>query len=391
MLHRLLDIFHSFLQIAFRIIFARKAQVLFYYPQHFNRSAAGTNPFFDPLLQTCEEAGISYKLLEEPDWGTDKPRNPRAIKADAFFVLVLILRKLVKLAGIKDFYAAEPHVARLVNILTFGRLRYPRYVTISGSMQHLFLALHTKAIVYDTQHGVLTKYHKTFFDEHKQLRSVFTDARLHWLMWGEGYRKAFIRGEEDLLSDKVHVIGYPIAKNVISNSGFREKIIVISLQLTADYDEETLHIEKEMVGDFIAQLDGIGYKVLIKHHPRYNNIISVDDWFERYNYIEETKLPLIELVKIARIQLIVHSTTTFEFAEYGIPSFVMINSKRVIGKEVFYDDFQYPLYKGLSLHDVLTRIEDRKQYQADGEVVKDWYYKFYTPFRKDVFQHLITK
>ncbi|MBR7028670.1 MAG: hypothetical protein IKI05_04615, partial [Bacteroidaceae bacterium] len=68
MLHRLLDIFHSFFQIAFRIILARKVQVLFYYPQHFNRSAAGTNPFFDPLLQTCEEAGISYKLLEEPDW-----------------------------------------------------------------------------------------------------------------------------------------------------------------------------------------------------------------------------------------------------------------------------------------------------------------------------------
>ena len=388
MLHRLLDIFHSFLQIAFRIIFARKAQVLFYYPQHFNRSAAGTNPFFDPLLQTCEEAGISYKLLEEPDWGTDKPRNPRAIKADAFFVLVLILRKLVKLAGIKDFYAAEPHVARLVNVLTFGRLRYRRYVTISGSMQFLFAAMNEDTRVYDMQHGNLYKQHYVFFGNNRKLRKPYYNRKLKWLVWGKGYRDCFCQGEEELLADRVFVVGYPIhsEKNIFKS---RDNVLLLSLQLTADYNQQELIEEKKLLEGLLEQLQGSNYKVLLKHHPRYNDIISVDDWSEKYDNIEFSMSPLDELVAEVKFHITCWSTTAFEYAKYGIPTYFLYNDIRPMGKRLFYEEYKYPLYYKMHINDVLERISDDSKYAQDASCVQEWYQTFYSTYDSEVFKRLL--
>ena len=86
------DVILSFFELAKNIIFARKAKVLFFYPQHFNRSSEGTNPFFDPMLRACEEYGISYKLVEEQS-GTTHPRNPNAIKGDTLYWLIILYFK----------------------------------------------------------------------------------------------------------------------------------------------------------------------------------------------------------------------------------------------------------------------------------------------------------
>jgi len=390
MLHRLLDIFHSFLQIAFRIIFARKGQVLFYYPQHFNRSAVGTNPFFDPLLQTCEEAGISYKLLEEPDWGTDKSRNPRAIKADAFFVLVLILRKLVKLAGIKDFYAAEPHVARLVNILTFGRLRYRRYVTISGSMQFLFAAMNEDTRVYDMQHGILYKRHHVFFDENFKLRPHYYNKKLHWLVWGKGYYDTFVKNEESIFYDRVHLVGFPMKHSNNSNNMLRRsKTIIISLQFNPSYDKDTLLKEKKLLTECLDELQYTGYRILLKHHPRFEHCISLEDWFKHYNFIEETNESLESLSQFVDLHITPNSTASFDYARYKIPTYFLYNDERPFGKLIFYDEYAYPLYYRTSLRKVVSHIEDNKEYMEDRNIVYGWYKHFYSSFDKKLFIALV--
>lgn len=390
MLHRLLGILYSFFQIAFRIIFARKAQVLFYYPQHFNRSAAGTNPFFDPLLQTCEEAGISYKLLEEPDWGTDKPRNPSAIKADAFFVLVLILRKLVKLAGIKDFYAAEPHVARLVNVLTFGRLRYRRYVTISGSMQHLFLYLDRLSIVYDFQHGIWTKYNVNFFNEKYYLHSYLENEHLHWLMWGEGFKDSFVRCNANL-SKRIHIIGFYSSQSINHDSFLKAKnnIILISLQIVDEWDDEKISKYISLLDSILSEINPNKYRVLIKHHPRCSHKSTILGLFAKYDFLQETTMPLEELVKIVGLQISAYSTTIFDYAKYSIPSFIMYSEDFYIGKHIFYDDFSYPLYRGKSLSWVLDSIEDPINYNNDSIRVNSWFHYFYSNYSKDAFIGLL--
>ena len=89
---KLKNILISFFQIYSQIIFKKRVEVIFYYPQHFNRSKDGTNPYFDPLMKVCNENGIRYVVIEEPAGGTDKPHNSKTLRGDALLLTILILR-----------------------------------------------------------------------------------------------------------------------------------------------------------------------------------------------------------------------------------------------------------------------------------------------------------
>ena len=384
-----LNFLTSFWQLTTHIIFAKKAKVLFYYPQHFNRTAQATNPFFDRLLETCDRHGISYKLIEEPDWGTDKPRNPKAIKGDFLFVLITLIRKLVGCCGVKDSTKRERITARIVNAFTLGRLQYPQYITISGSMLIVFLYLNRHAIVYDMQHGVLYKQHPTFFDEHEHLRPyVANELRWHWLMWGEGYKKCFCRGEEDVLKGRVHVVGYPIAaaKNTIVEEN--EKIVLFSFQFTYDWNDKQLQEAKYVTDEALQQLAGKNVRVLLKHHPRYNNSISIDDLLQKYPFAELTTLSMQELMPITMLQVTINSTTAFEYAEQGIPSYFIDQNARVKRGNLFYYEYQYPLYQGMSLGEVVERLSVDSLREQDTKVVGQWYREFYDEYNEQEFLKL---
>lgn len=363
-------------------------KILFYYPQHFNRSAGGTNPFFDELLKACDEAGISYDLMEEPDGGTDKPRNPQAKKADTFFWTVWFLRNVARLFS-RDFYKRENISAKMLNVLTFGKYRYDKYITISGSMLHLFAALNPKAPVYDMQHGVVGKFHATFFDENKALRQQFYNPQLHWLFWGKGYEDSFVRGEEQLLKGRTHALGYPIpVENKIATADGR-KVILFSLQFTADWDMEMLQKQKALLEQHVSALEGCGYEVLLRHHPRYNNVISIDDVLQKYPYAKVTTAPLSELLHQVLLQVTFHSTTAFEYAQMGIPSFFMHNDQFPHCDNLMYEEYRYPLYENVSFREVVARLVSDKAFVADGKIVNDWYNRFYTPFSKEAFLNLL--
>lgn len=352
-----------------------KPQVLFYYPQHFNRSAEGTNPFFDRLLETCDKNGISYRLYEEPDYATDKPRNPKAKKADLFYWTVWFVRKVVRLFNHADFYEREKVVARIVNCLTLGRWRVPVYITISGSMYHLFAEINPNGKVYDMQHGVLMKSHITFFDENERLRPQFYQKNLHWLMWGNGYKDLFERGEESILQGRVHTVGYPIPQRQdIAIS--KEKVALMSLQLTHDWDAETLQKHKSLIDEILSQFDGSGYKVLLRHHPRFNNVIDISDIISRYDFVDITKESFDQLVRKVSLHVTFTSTTAFEYAQYGIPTIFMSGTGFPQKDNMMYREFKYPLFLGKDIKESIEYLQDN---DTSG-VVKKWYEKFYSPF-----------
>lgn len=363
-------------------------KILFYYPQHFNRSAEGTNPFFDELLKVCDEAGIQYDLMEEPDGGTDRPRNPHAKKADRFFRTVWFLRNLAKLFS-RDFYKRERIAAKMLNVLNFGKYRYDKYITISGSMFHFFAALNPKARVYDMQHGVLGKFHTTFFDDKKKLRQQFYNPQLHWLFWGKGYDECFIRGEEQLLKDRTHVVGYPLpVEDKIANADGRN-VILFSLQFTADWDKEMLQRQKKLFEQQVSVLEDCGYEVLLRHHPRYNNVINIDDVLQKYPYVKVTKAPLSELLDKVLLQITFNSTTAFEYAQMGIPSFFMHNDQFPHCDNLMYEEYLYPLYENKSLREVVDHLATSEAFATDGKIVNEWYNRFYTPFDKEAFLNLL--
>lgn len=363
-------------------------KILFYYPQHFNRSAEGTNPFFDELLKVCDEVGISHDLMEEPDGGTDKPRNPQAKKADTFFWTVWFLRNVAKLFSC-DFYKREKIAAKMLNVFTLGKYRYDKYITISGSMFHFFAALNPKAQVYDMQHGVLGKFHTTFFDKSNKLRASYYDKQLQWLFWGPGYESCFIK-DEPILKGRTHVVGYPIPTEdgELANANGRN-VILFSLQLTADWDEEMLKKQKTLLESHIAQLKDFGYEILLRHHPRYNNVISIGDVLEKYPYVKVTTSSLSELLFRVLLQVTYHSTTAFEYAQMGIPSFFMHNDYFHHCDNLMYEEYRYPLYENKFLREVVDHLSTFEAFATDGKIVNEWYNRFYTPFSKEAFLNLL--
>lgn len=361
-----------------------KPQVIFYYPQHFNRSAEGTNPFFDRFLEACDNNGISYRLLEEPDGGTDKPRNKRAERAAVMFWTITIIRKVLSnIQPRKSFYERERTVAKIFNCISFGRYKYPIYITISGSMYHLFSYLNPAAPVYDVQHGVLMKGHITFFDENERLRPQFYQNNLHWIMWGKGYKDLFERGES-VLDGRVHVCGYPIS----ARQGIelpKNKVALVSLQFTHDWVQAELLKHKKLLDDTLNQFRGTGYTVFLRHHPRFNNVIDLSDITDKYDFAQFTTKPFSQLVNEISLQVAYSSTTAFEYAEYGIPSIFMWNEEFPHDKNIMYREFQYPLFKDTPVKESLEYLETNDV----SSVVKDWYKIFYSPFDEKAFISLL--
>lgn len=386
------DIFQSFCQLTTKVVLVRRPKVMFYYPQHFNRTLQGTNPFFDRMLATCDKYGISYQLIEEPDWGTDKPRNQKAIKGDALFVLITIIRKIVIKCGVKDLLQREKVTARIVNVLTFGRFRREKYITISGSMIELFINLNKNATVYDMQHGILYKQHPTFFDETEHIRpQIANETRWHWLMWGRGYQECFCRGDEAILTGRTHVVGYPVVLDNRLVPEDAKSVVLFSLQFTHDWNDETLRIAKSVTEMALQQLEGSNVRVLFRHHPRFNNSISIDDLLQKYPFVELTTLPMQELRTIVMLQVAINSTTAFEYAEVGIPSFFIDRESRVKNGALFYDEYNYPLYRNQTIGEVVERLQNRTHRNHDAEVVRKWYKEFYDEFNEQEFLKVLSK
>lgn len=370
-------------------------KILFYYPQHFNRSERGTNPFFDSLMDACDKAGIAYDLYEEPDSSTDKPHNPKAKRARMFLCTILVIRKIVRvLMPWKNFYQRERICAHIFDIISLGSWHYSKYVSISGSMEELFLALNPKADVLEMQHGVDFSNKDSYFDNCK-LKEPYHSMHWHLMSWGEGYRSCVIRGHEDEygLSKRVHVVGYPMYRDIsvhLSQNKLHGMFtILFSFQFTHDWDMCMLKRYKNVIMETLQELEGMDCEVLLKHHPRYNNCIDLSDLYSRFPFAHETKETLYELQRKTNLHVTLNSTTGFEFAEVGIPSYFLCNTDFPQHESLFYNEYHYPLYEGMGISEIVKRLHNEDCAQRDADVVQKWYKKFYSPFNEGAFLQLL--
>lgn len=386
------NIFSSFIDITRNIIFAKRVDVIFYYPQHFNRSAQGTNPFFDPLLCACDKAGISYKLIEEPDRGTDKPRNPKAIKGDFLYFLILSLRKILRLITRNpNFLAIEKQVARIIDTFSLYRFKAPYYVSISGSLNEFFLSLNPNGKVFEVQHGVIFAGKDSFFEPDGSLHPGYKNPRFNWLVWGQGYADSVMRGNVSIMKDRMFATGYPLAlkDEFVPKSSFDDKLVLISVRFTTDFTQAELQQKKNNLSAFLDEMKDCGVKVLIKHHPRYNNVISLDDLFERHPFASVTNDSLPTLQNKIFLQVTTDSTTAFEYAETGILTFFYSNKDFMQKDNLFYKEYKYPLYFGMGIVDVINHLKEPENYRQDSITIRKWYDKFYTPFNEHEFLNIL--
>ena len=382
--------FQSWYDITRFIIFKKKKSVIFATPQHFNRAENGKNPYIEKLISTCKDQNIPFLQLESPEYEAPQPRDPNAIRIDLIFWLMMLLNKIaIRIYG-KSNRNATRAVAIFINCITLGKLRVSCYITMAGLFIEMFQEMSPNATVYDLQHGIIYAGHPGYFDSNGNISASLSAPNCKILLWGDGFKDLFVNSTENDINDpKVRVIGYPIEERPNLNLNNDRKTIIFSLQFTNDVEHYTLLRLKEMLDEALSVIDTSTYIVKLKHHPRYNNVIDLSDIIKKHPQIVFTDEPLKNLVSDSILNITWYSTTCFEFAAYGIPTAILSDSHFILGTEIYYTQFKYPVFKGLSLSEIMVLLNDHTQMKVIGKSVRSWYSRLYAPFNPEAVKSIL--
>lgn len=374
------ELFKSFFQLSKQILFKQRPDVIFYYPQHFNRSSDGSNPYFTPLINICIQNRLNYLVLEEPCIKGHYPSNPNSIRADAIYWATWFVHLImIKLLGF-TLHKTDKRIGKLIDLISCHQLRARTYITISNSMIDVLGEINPKGVVYDLQHGIIYYGHPGYFLNLKELRPEFLLRNRRVLLWGNLYKNNLMNLPNGVDPDeKFLVIGYPMYKHISYCSADKERIISISLQFTSDISpKQSVHL-LEMLDEFIDIAVKHDYKIILKHHPRFRDEVDLEGIINKYNdYVTISQQSLAELSKLTKLHVTWSSTTTMEFAAYGVPTLFLYDHRFDWASSLFYGQFSYPLYKGLSAEQVLCRLDDISLYKKDIQIIKEWYESAYT-------------
>ena len=382
--------------ISLKQLFLKKPyDVVFYYPQHFNRSKNGTNPYFDPLIAICQKNNLRYLVLEEPDSKTKYPRNKQARKFDFWFYIILVLRKITPLVFFKNKGCGDEFIGKLISILTLNSFNATTYITISNSMINVLTGFNKNSYVYDLQHGIIYSWHWGYFNENGKLRLDLTNDRIGFLVYGKGFQDVFLKENKFLNAQngRVKIIGNVLENNSTTEQEFFSRNnIVYTLQITNHLNQEDLLEEKKELVAFIELNKHLfienNVQLLLKHHPRFNNAIELNDIISNYSFVKLTDKTITELAESVFLNITLASTSIFEFALMGIPSYIIPNA---FGQKVFKEEYKYPL-NNLLLGDIITtHLFSKSNYKVYCDKVKEWALNFYKPFNENPFFEIINK
>jgi hypothetical protein len=365
--------------------------VIFYYPQHFNRSKNGTNPFFDPLIDLCKQNKLSYLLIEEPDRGTAFPRNRKAYRFDFYFYLILLLRKMMPLLFFKHFENREQWIGKVFKNLTLGKFSAKTVFTISNSMGGVLRGYCPNARIIDYQHGIISKKQPGFFINGQAPAHILVNTK-EVAVWGKGFQKIF---DQDKLyyENKVHVLGYhqSVDKTV---TNYKSNKILFTLQLMPDFG---VKLNNEMLAKIDSELRKINAlslenrpQIILRNHPRHNNAVDLNILINKFDFV--SLMPEKEILTPTDYLLHVtfYSTTAFEMAIQGVPTYFLVTENIINGKTEFLNDYQYPINQNFTLEELWSTYKnDEKVWVEHSGLVKKWSKYFFEPFNKDLFLDLV--
>jgi hypothetical protein len=366
--------------------------VIFYFPQHFNRSVNGTNPFFDPLIAICEENGLLYLLLEEPDNKTNFPRNKCAYKFDVYFYLIQFLRKIVKLFFLKNFETREQLIGFILKKITLGKFSANVVFTLSNSMGGFWRGYNPEARIIDYQHGIINSTQSGFFKKGNAAANIRENNK-EVAVWGVGFKDVF-KQDKRYYKNKVHVLGYSQLNEKGLKSDVRKNKIIISLQFMPEFgiklNQEMLFELKRVLKELNSVPNEIKHQVVLKNHPRHNNAVDLKNIIDEFDFVtlmldkEELNYPEYLL------HVTFYSTMAFEMAIKGIPTYFLVTENIINGKTQFLEEYQYPINQNFTLQKLWSIYEnDGKVWLDHSGLVKKWSMHFFAPLDKGLFLDLI--
>lgn len=361
----------SFYYFLYLFIKKRRYDVIFYYPQHFNRGKKGENYFFQHHYEACKKKNLSYIVFEEPYQGS--LRNQETIPFDFIFYLIVLLRKLFRNQSVIE---KDRRIGSLLSYTIFRNIKFNNVIVLSKSMLSVFSAIQPSCRIFDNQHGIIYSNKSDYFNGDMVAKQLVAND-IHLLIFGDEFRNILIEQDStNFMNSNSHVIGSPlfpfINHNVFNNN------VLVTLQFTHDHHiDENLKLLEEL-HDFIHSA-GSDIIFHLKHHPRFDNALDLSDLLKLSN-VKLSPSDINDCFKICSLHATAYSTSTFEAALQGIPT-VLIQSQD--WSNFFKIDFSYPL------HHTISDFSDVTVYQESARLVKRWAQRYYSAYNESTFLSLL--
>ena len=334
-------------------------------------------------MRICEKRGLRYLVLDVNGFVLTSSSPYITFFFRLLPFAVLGLQKIQTWLGIgKNIAERERLIGRLLRLVSFGQLYAPVYVTIAGAMDLVFCGMYKKSTVYDLQHGVIYSEQVGYFEK-KCLREHLNYPNIHFLVYGAGFKKIFTdsRGSDcSLLPERVHIVGDVLrADQKRLLLGLDRTVIFCSLQLVPDFSADELDEMKEIWVKFLEDCERLGVsrrlRIVFKHHPRFANCISFSEINNRFPFLEWCN-DINAVAANMLLHVTIFSTVAFDVASMGIPTCFLNGMNRITGSKLFQDEFKYPFNR--SFKEWVDRYEkDRVGYDADSDLIKEWFLRFY--------------
>ncbi|MBT3417369.1 MAG: hypothetical protein HN427_01190 [Flavobacteriales bacterium] len=366
----------NFLQslIYFMILPFRKVSVdvVFYAPTHFNRGENNENLLFEPLLRACRNNNISFIVFEEPSSSSTILRNNKSIPFDFMYYLIIFFRKLFRKE--KDIIVIENKIGRFLSKTFFCNFKYKNYIVLSKSMISVFSSINKGSKLFDLQHGIIHTNKSDYFSNNI-ISHHLTANKVSLLLSGIGFKNILLKNSDcDFIKNYANVIGVNKKKFLFHHSS--NKNILVTLQFTEDHTQIQNNSLLEGLLAFIDKHKDFTF--YLRNHPRFNNEVDLSVLFEKENTQISQSL-LSDCFNQCSIHLTAYSTTTFECANFGIPTIFLNPLKGDFN--MFETNFYYPLKNDLNY------IE--QHYLECSDLVRKWESEYYSTFDEQKFISLL--
>lgn len=357
---------YSFYYFIKHLFIKKEVDVLFYYPQYFNRGVKDENLFFAPFYQSCKSNNKSFLIFEEPDRKSNKNRNNHVIPFDFVYYFIIVLRK---------FNLLEKSIGKVLKKSLLRRIRYKNLIVLSQSMIEIFRYVNKESKIFDLQHGIIHSEMESYF-KGNNVNQRISGNNIQLLLFGEGFKNILDRIDNtNYYKDNAHVIGVQKESSKL-NTDIVNKNVLVTLQFTEDHtNDQNEKLYNELI-EFIYS--NTKYTFFLRNHPRFNKEIDIQDLYQMNN-IKESPSQLSDCFSICSFHLTAYSTTTFECASLGIPTVFL--TSLIEDFNMFNNDFDYPLNKNLD--DIYNN------YTECSEKVMQWESGYYSNFNEEKFISLL--
>lgn len=378
--------------------------IAFIQPEKFLRTKTHTNPFFDPIIGVLEDFN-SHVGVEQVDWCVWLPKAEMSLSGyPQTYVRSYSSFVAWRIVFWRGVHLLLPWIRVDRVCRWYGRLarRFCSFwnhadiiITVAGIFADELQGMFPHKRIVDVQHGVIYSRHEGYFEKDGRLLKQYRDMpnREFWL-YGQRYVDCFLR-RSNLALDldaRLKVIGDVLNAGssvfVCPGSFANRNALVCMLQFNDSYPIDALLKMKELWEHWLDEnryiIESHGLKVLLRHHPRFDNVIDFSDWCQKYPWAHVDSRSWDEVYDEATCCVGFNSTTILEAAGRGIPVVILdgkpIGTRSYFAETFIKDEFAYP-FSELSLGDWLELDNVEKVHLS--RMLMDWHQMFYMPFNPE--------